>query len=362
MKLFKDIADFPDLNSKMLKNCNYIRAILMLIIIINHSISIYSLANRGGWLPGVSAIGYIPAIFEWLGIWFATFMNYAFVIVSGYIYYAMRFEHGKYQNFGRFVQNKAQRLLLPMAFISFIWVIPISIAVLNFGINDVIYNFLLGVFPRQLWFILMLFWVFVIFAPLAKLADKNFFLGVLCVIVFLFIGKFGSKLTGGVNYYRIFDGFSYVIYFYVGFCLRKYSVKIFLKIPSVVYLLANILFIALNEILNTLSFPHLIDTALNIGKAVLLGLSGGLMAFVVLQKLLLRFNGENKVMNLFSKYSFTIFMIHEQFIYLAVVWYEGKVDSYIFPLLTLLWVVPASLGISYLLGKTKVTMFLIGMK
>ena len=37
-----------EIKKKKKKNCNYIKAIVMLIIVINHCICIYALSNRGG--------------------------------------------------------------------------------------------------------------------------------------------------------------------------------------------------------------------------------------------------------------------------------------------------------------------------
>ena len=349
------------LQQKTLKNCNNIRAIVMLIIIINHCIAIYALKNKGGWLP-TSPQAESPFIFEWLGMWFSSFMNYTFVIVSGYVYYAMRFEKGKYENYYHFIWNKTKRLIIPAIFISVIWIIPICLYTLDFTINDVIINFALGVFPRQLWFIFMLFWVFVIFAPFAKLVNKNFLLGVLFVGCCYLVGKFGGKLIGGVNYYRILDGFQYVVYFWIGFCLRKYGIDMLLKIPSICWIAVNIGFIIFKEYIMNVEMPYIFDVAINLIVPLLVQISGGMMAFMVLQKLLLKYNPQGKIISAFSKYSFPIFMIHEQFIYLAVIWYEGKMNPYVFSLITFIWVISISFIIAYLLGKNKITRFLIGMK
>ncbi len=351
-----------DLQQKALKNCNNIRAIVMFIIIINHCIAVYALNNSGGgWLP-VSPILESPKVFEWLGIWFSSFMNYAFVIVSGYVYYAMRFENGKYEKFLPFIWNKVKRLIIPAIFVSVIWIIPICIFALDFSIKEIVINFALGVFPRQLWFVFMLFWVFMIFAPLAKFADKNFILGVFFVGGCYLIGKFGGRLTNDVNYYRFLDGFQYVIYFWIGFCLRKYGISKLLKIPSVCWLAVNICMIIFKEYIMNVEMPHLLDVATNLVIPPLVQISGGMMAFMVLQKLLLKFNPQGKIISLFSKFSFPMFMIHEQFIYLAVIWYEGKINPYVFSLVTFVWVIIISFTVSYLLGKNKITRFLIGIK
>lgn len=289
-------------------------------------------------------------------------MNPTFVLVSGYIYYAMRFERGKYQKYWPFVANKSKRLIVPTIFISVVWVIPVCVYAFGFTLSDIIHNFVLGVLPRQLWFLLMLFWVFVLFAPFAKIINKHFSLGVLFVGICYFIGKFGGKFTDGINYYRVLDGFQYILYFWVGFCLRKYGIQYLMKIPVLVYFALNIGTIVLNRFLVAVELPHVLRIIVDLAIPALIQLTGGIMAFIVLQKVFFRFQKENKALNFFTKYSFTVYLIHEEFIYLAVIWYEGMISPYLFPLVTFVWVLPASIGVSYLLQKTKITRFLIGMK
>lgn len=350
-----------DLKNKELQNCSYIKAIIMLIIVMNHCICIYALSNRGGWLP-IPPHGKPPLVFELLNTWFASFMNSTFVMVSGYIYYAMKFERGKYQKYWPFIANKVKRLIVPTIFISVVWIIPICVYALEFTTPEIINSFALGIFPRQLWFLLMLFWVFVIFAIIDKIINKHFVLGALLVCGCYLFGKFGAKLTDGINYYRIFDGFQYIFFFWVGFCLRKYGIQYLIRMPVIIYLAFNIGTITLSRLIDNIELPHMLDTIKNIVIPPLVQLVGAMMAFVVLQKVLIQFKQGNKALDFFAKHSFTVFLVHEQLIYLAVIWYEGKISPYLFPIVTFAWVLPVSIGASLLLEKTRITRFLIGMK
>ena len=69
-----------------LDNCNYIKAILMLFVVLQHSMAIYS----GVWGPFEPV--HNSLVFNKLSSIISTFHIYGFVLVSGYIFYFKRFE------------------------------------------------------------------------------------------------------------------------------------------------------------------------------------------------------------------------------------------------------------------------------
>lgn len=89
-----------------------------------------------------------------LSEWLNSFHIYGFTFVSGYIFFALRYEFGKYQKFSEFIISKAKRLLIPYVFTAIIWVIPISTYFFNYGITDIIAKYVFAVSPGQLWFYL----------------------------------------------------------------------------------------------------------------------------------------------------------------------------------------------------------------
>ena len=103
-----------------LKNCTSIKSILMLMIVLYHSMVMYA---GGTWGPQARAdeapvLGHISEGFNF-------FLLYAFNLISGYIFYYIKYENDGYQEYLPFLAHKAKRLLVPYAFISVIWVAPV---------------------------------------------------------------------------------------------------------------------------------------------------------------------------------------------------------------------------------------------
>ena len=130
---------------RSLKNCNAIKAVLMLCVVLYHSVLILA---GGGWGPIEPANTF--AFFKYLSKWLGTFHIYGFTMVSGYIYYFMRIEKGCYDHYGSFLKKKAYRLLVPYLFIALVWVMPVHIYF--YGTEGLLHKFLLGINPSQLWF------------------------------------------------------------------------------------------------------------------------------------------------------------------------------------------------------------------
>lgn len=119
--------------------------------------------------------------------------------------------------------------------------------------------------------------------------EKHFGWGIFFVGLCYLIGKFGGEFTGGIDHYRILDGFQYILYFWAGFCLRKYGLRYLMKIPTIIYLALNIGTIFLNKLLTDMELPHMLGIIRNLFIPALVMLVGGMMAFVTLQKLFIKF-------------------------------------------------------------------------
>ena len=105
-----------------LKNCTFVKTMLMLIVVFYHSILFWS----GNWFSAIPAqrLEILAGIASWLN----SFHIYGFALVSGYLFYYLRYEKGKYGRYIPFLKQKAKRLLVPYVFAAAVWVIPISAA------------------------------------------------------------------------------------------------------------------------------------------------------------------------------------------------------------------------------------------
>jgi len=341
------------LNEKELFNCTFVKTVLMLIVVIYHCMVYWS----GSWFIGEPAYSS-----KWLGniaLWMNSFHIYGFTLVSGYLFYALKHERGKYSQYAPFVVNKAKRLLVPYIVVSLIWAIPFGVCFLRYGIADIIEKFLLGTSPSQLWFLLMLFVVFAIFHPLSNFFEKNNLPGVAVVLAFYGIGIIKPSIVP--NVFQIFTAFTYLPLFWLGFKIRQYGSLGLRKIPSLVWIVADILIFALLRYLQ--GFDGLIFTVVRIGGEFVLHIVGALMAFVLLQNLADRINWkQSRIFALLSQNSMPIYLLHQQVVYVFIYWLNGILNPYVHVTFNFIGAVLISLCISLLLMKFKWTRILIGEK
>ena len=177
------------MQDKYLNNCVFAKTILMLFVIIGHSISFWNGAWFTALTPEKTSIFY-----KYLSIFIGGFHIYGFALISGYIFYYLKIERGKYQNYLQFVWLKIKRLIIPFWFVMLCWVLPINQIFFKYNKSNIIFKFFLGTSPSQLWFLLMLFWVFVIFWPVAKFIDHHYFFGVIIMLFFYLLGTGGSNI------------------------------------------------------------------------------------------------------------------------------------------------------------------------
>lgn len=197
----------------------------------------------------------------------------------------------------------------------------------------------------------MLFWVFVV---AWFLSDVFWYQeGVDTVLVFL-IYFLGYELSEVIpNYYFVFTACQYLLYFFVGFKIRKkWDTS---KIPICMWIVADI---GLFVMYYCVKFPLLLSL-LNF----LIPLVGAIMAFEVLQKMAIYIKWEQSPhwINLSSN-SMPIYLFHQQIIYVVIMHLNGKINPYLNAFFNFV----VALSISYYLGKMlrrwKITRFLIGEK
>jgi len=335
-----------------LSNCNFVKTVLMLIVVLYHSIAFWG----GGWFtknPAIASQG-----LKLLTGWLNTFHIYGFTLVSGYIFYYIKYEKGGYQDFRAFAGNKAKRLLIPYVFIAAIWVIPIQCIFTPFDLAEVVKNYVLAVSPSQLWFLIMLFVVFVLFWLLSDFFAKHTVWGMAAVL-----GLYGVGLVAGTkipNIFSIWTALQYLSYFWLGFKLRQYGTTIIRKISAVLWILVSIGLFALTRYLSGMS--GLICKVLTIGFTYGTNLVGALMAFVVLQKLADKVKWNGKLFALFSKRSMAVYLIYQQVIYFIIYLLNGLVNPYLNAAINFVGAMSISLLLASVLMKFRATRFLIGEK
>lgn len=173
------------------------------------------------------------------------------------------------------------RLLIPYLFVSLVWVIPITIHFYGLSIPETLNRFVLGTSPSQLWFLLMLFIVFSICYWLSeRISNNNLIACFICIFCYL-AGVLGQHYLP--NYYQIFTGLRYILYFVLGMKIRQLNIaSAFAKrkrliILVVVYLAELLLFFMIKNIESRFFM------VLRVALLFILNLSGSFCAFIILQ-------------------------------------------------------------------------------
>ena len=325
----------------------------MLLVVIYHCILYWN----GSWFVGepVYSAPALGIISQWLN----SFHIYAFALVSGYLFYYLKYEKGKYSAFIPFVKNKAKRLLVPYLFVSVVWVIPFAVAFFGYGPFEIFKRFALGTSPNQLWFLLMLFGVFVIFYPLSSFFAKHTFIGAALAIVLYGMGLIGPSILP--NVFQVFRALQYIPLFWIGFKLRQYGSAKLRKIPTPVWIVADILVFVAGELVS--KFDGAIFSLLNLGVSFVLHIIGALMAFFVLQKIADKTKwAKSAVFAHLSKNSMPIYLFHQRFVYLSIYFLNGIINPYAHAVVNVAFAMSASLLLSFLLMKFRLTRSLIGEK
>ena len=278
--------------------------------------------------------------------------------MSGYIFQYLKYEKDKYQKFLLFIVNKAKRLLVPYAFVAIIWVIPISYALFSYTSKDIIFKYLLCTGPSQLWFLWRLFDIFC-FVWIISNWLKNDFIAIFISCIAWLIGYVcGTRFP---NIFCIWTAFNYLPFFILGMKLREKNTCFLYKVPTILFVFMQLVLFVVYQI--TSSNSTILYRLVNLIALYSAHILGALMSFFVLRWLAEKVDWKNnKLFMMFSKYSMTIYLFHQQIIYVTIIWLNGKVNPYVHSFVNFLVALVLSSFISALLMKFKVTRILIGEK
>ncbi len=334
--------------TRELKNTSSVRTILMFLIVLYHSLLVY---GPGSWGP-YDAAEAAPWLGE-LALWLNSFHVYGFALISGYVFYHGKYERGGYQKYLPFLLNKARRLLVPCAFIGAVWAAPVYAC--YYGTGKLVRKFLLGCSPSQLWFLLMLFWVFAIFWLLSDLADRRPVLAGVLVCGLYGLGMYAPQV------YCFSRGLEYLLFFYAGFLIRKLDLgnRLLYRIPSLVYLGADLALYGFARFVE--QRPGFLFRLLSLGSGAAVHLLGAVAAFAVLQRLADRIR-ESRVLEFFGRHSMAVYLVHQQLIYFSIGLLNGRVPPVLVVLGNFVISIGISTGFSLLMEKRKWTRFLLGSK
>ena len=335
-----------NLLASKLHNLTFIKTVLMLCVIAGHSAIFW----KGTWFTAVEPAELIEGL-SWISDFMNSFHIFAFTLVSGYLFYFLKIEQEKYMEFRPFLLGKLKRLIVPYIFVCVIWVIPVAEYFFHYSIADVIDRYILGTNPNQLWFLLMLFWVYLIAWPLAGVFNRKPVIGGIVVVGLYVVGMVGSRLFP--NYFFIWRSCEYVLFFWIGFMIRKMPV-VFERIKWYVWLTIFIILFIAWEMLNSGAIHSLLEIAVHV--------TGSIATFEALGSLAKRIDWSKAWFQHLSSKTMPMYLFHQQIIYFTIYWLNGKANPYIHAGINFIVALVCSFLISGVLMRWKVTRFLIGEK
>lgn len=338
-----------------LSDCTFVKTVLMLSIVFYHSLIFW----RGGWnVVGVAPTQSAAGIY-WLVQWLAACQNYAFALASGYLFYYVKYERGGYGHFGSFLCNKAKRLLVPFLFVGAAWVIPVSCLYLKQDLWQTVVDYLLVKDAGQIWFLVMLFGVFLLFWPLSDFFAKHHWAGALAML-----GIYASRFIGGrflPNYFSIWNVTKFLAVFWIGFKLRQGTLDFIRKIPLWLWIAGYTALMLLYEI--NLSAYGVLGVLVSYGVEFAVHAVGAVMAFFALQWLAKKVRWkENNIFGFFAKHSMVIYLFHQQIIYFTIRELNGLLNPYVHAMVNFVCATIISAAISALIMRFRATRAFVGEK
>ena len=200
-----------------------IRAFAILIIVLGHSIILYS--KSWGIYTTIIEVPLLNVLKDIIN----SFQLELFFALSGFLFYKSVEKGGGTCSF---VRKKALRLMIPYYIIAFFWMDPIKLLLSTPGFNDVEaikkslgWQFLFsGSSTGHLWFLPTLFLIFVFsFIFLKKIKKLNVCGFSAFVLILVFAYYIGPRIPG---YFQLNNVLHYAVFFFIGYFLYYISIRI----------------------------------------------------------------------------------------------------------------------------------------
>ena len=204
--------------------------------------------------------------------------------------------------------------------------------------------------------VILLFVVFIMAWVLYDVFEKHTLWG--CVIA---VGSYGIGILGGKffpNVFSVWTACRYLVFFWLGFQLRRKGTEGCGRIPTVVWIAIHGLLFAVWKYTSGLEGKL---TLLCLALEFAAHITGALMAFVVLQRLAERFRWkDSSIMRFLERNAMIVYLFHQQLIYFVLALLNGVVSPYLNALLNFAVAMGVSLVLGELLRKFRITRCLVG--
>ncbi len=205
-------------SKKYLNSITYLRGVMILIVVLGHSLSIF----KGDYAGHVM----IESEF-WLYIrtFIYSFHMPVFMAISGYLFWLevkKSYDKKTFDGFGRFVVKKFKRLMIPFFIVLYLFRKPLYILADLPAYNDMtwqekIKSYLSVSTTGALWFLYVLFGIFLVQRVLVTVIWKNNKTVVFFGTMFFIMSVEAYRLSGPLHHVLLYN-----YYFFMGIIIHKY--------------------------------------------------------------------------------------------------------------------------------------------
>lgn len=327
--------------------CNYCKTLMMLIIVVFHGLGFWGIRD---WYV-TAPIDSFPIV-ELICKWMASFHIYTFVLVAGFLFYELRERCGKYGQFTSFVIKKTKRLLVPYISVSILWCLPIGWLFFRYSLSDVLKKYVLGLAPAQLWFLLMLFWIYIFAWILTRFISINkLYIATLLVVTLFIVGEFARQIIP--NFFMFWRSVECLPIFWAGFLLGHYRRRIS-ENHTVIFGFMHLLLFVTMQIINFNNY------FVNSAFLLLLHVSGACFAFMSVLYIAKRAGA--KLQKLFKpviSYGMPVYLFHQQIIYICLI-FTQKLPLIAAVVINIVVAIFVSILIAKNLRKNEVSVYILG--
>lgn len=296
-------------NKDKLSYINILYVIGMIFVVMGHA----TLNYLGNWGP-INLIA--SPISVSINRYIYSFHMPLFFFISGYVF-RYNIKNGNYQTFNILLNKKFNRLIVPYLLVGLFYLIPFKFIFGYINLNEIpkaILNIIIGRNVSQLWYLLCLFNIFILYYFIKDYINKNIdnqLIIFLSVLVMIGVNALNLVIPDifqlkAVTTYILFFHLGYITYKnkYITFILNKnsiiiyichigfYLLSIFIKIPGGSFI---------NKIIGCYGYLHL--------------------AYYLSNKY--KFNNY-KIFNIMNKYNFEIYLFHQQIILVLLQSYKFR--------------------------------------
>lgn len=346
--------------SKRVNEVVLIRIFAILSVVIGHSIIVYT--DEWIWYNMQIQSNFLDNLKAVINI----YQMPLFISLSGYLFYYLKIECGKYTNLVPFLQSKFKRLLLPFIVVGTFFMIPLRLLgdypayEGNSFLNIFFFDLIIGRDAGNLWFLPVLFIIFIAFFFYATyLFKKNNVSTFFHFIVFFIISLVSYKTP---STFFVNEAMYYAIFFFFGFQLFRFREQLlehqlFILITSGILQFSNLAFLSI-------SIPdNIIFTAIS----VCVGIVASLFSCLFFYTLFLIINEANqklatsKTVSFIDKNSFGLYLFHSSLLYPILNFAtQLTINPILFSVLMFITISFISLLITVILSHLKHLKFIIG--